>query len=880
MDLSKYNFECQKAFHHGLQLAKSYGHQSLEVEHVAFALLRDNPALISNQSTDQFLTALQTHLRRQSRVFGTERVGFGVRLDAALDDVEAALASQLVDEWSLWTALVKQSTTLKTAIEKFSVQSARPSNSDSITAQAPAEKTKDRVVGPANSAHRSSETKNEETKPKKVEDVLTRYTVDLSAKAERGELDPVIGRDAEVRRVLEILGRKKKNNPILVGEPGVGKSAVVEALAIRIAASQVPETMKGKRILSLDLGALLAGAKYRGEFEDRMKNLLKAMENHKGQIILFIDEIHMIVGAGNSEGGADAANLLKPALARGEVHCVGATTLDEFRKHIEKDPALERRFQPVTVDEPGRDATVAILRGIKSKYEVHHGVQVDDDAVIAATDLSIRYLTSRTLPDKAIDLLDEACSRLKLEIASMPTALDSLRASIESLEIERKAITPGVKAQAAITSIDVKLSKARVEFDEMNAIWRNHHDVLDRHTASEARRQELLKLFEQSKTNGEYDFAAKIQYSEIPKVESDLKASQEELDRLQKQHHFLRQIVGRREVAEVVCVWTGVPVNKMLESDSDRLMAMEERISRRVFGQDEAVRSVSRAVRRSRAGVSEPGRPLGVFLFMGPTGVGKTETAKALAEELFDDDSKIVRIDMSEFMQEHNVSRLVGAPPGYVGHGEGGELTEAVRRKPYSVVLFDEVEKAHPRVLDIMLQMFDAGRLTDANGRLVDFTNTLIILTSNIKVDVGPAFDADGREYATRQALSEVLRPEFINRIDEVVEFRSLGTLHYARLVDKQLAGLNSRLEDRSLRLYIGQQLRHRLIETARDGRFGGRALKRAFQTLVVDAVSEKIIKESEALSGAWLINCDEFGRIFWSEGAGEIPLLPAARGI
>ncbi len=888
MDLSKYNFECQKAFHQGHQLAKSYGHQSLEVEHVAFALLRDHLSLIGALPSDHFLTALQTHLRRQSRVFGTERVGFGLRLDATLDDVEAACGEQLVDEASLWAALIKQSTTLKTVFQKLEIDIPRtssapkpqqPSRSGSVI-KGPGATGGSKDIKKPDGKSESKEAKADDQKPRKVEDILTKFTEDLSAKAERGELDPVIGRDSEVRRILEILGRKKKNNPILIGEPGVGKSAVVEGLALRMVAGQVPETMKGKRILSLDLGGLLAGAKFRGEFEDRLKNLLKALEGHKGQIILFIDEIHMIVGAGNAEGGADAANLLKPALARGEIHCIGATTLDEFRKHIEKDPALERRFQPIMVDEPARDATIAILRGIKANYEVHHGVQVDDDAVVAAVDLSIRYLTARTLPDKAIDLLDEACSRLKLEIASMPAALDSLRGSIESLEIERKAITPGTKSQAAITTIDVKLKKARVEFDEMNAIWRRHHDILDRHTASEGRRQELLKLFEQSKANGEYDFAAKIQYSEIPKIESDMKATQAELDAMQKSHHYLRQIVARREVAEVVSVWTGVPVNKMLESDSARLMAMEDRISKRVFGQDEAVRSVSRAVRRSRAGVSEPGRPLGVFLFMGPTGVGKTETAKALAEELFDDDAKMVRVDMSEYMQEHNVSRLIGAPPGYVGHGEGGELTEAVRRKPYSVVLFDEVEKAHPRVLDILLQVFDAGRLTDGHGRLVDFTNTLIILTSNLRVDVAPAFDAEGRDYATRQALSEVLRPEFVNRIDEVVVFRSLGVPHYVRLVDKQLQGLNGRLEDRAVRVYVGDQLRERLIETARDGRFGGRALKRAFQTMVVDAVSEKIIQEADKFSGAWQINCDEFGRIFWVQGAGEVPLLPAAKGL
>jgi ATP-dependent Clp protease ATP-binding subunit ClpB len=882
MDLSRYNFQCQKAFHQGLQLARSYGHQSLEVEHVAFALLRDEPSLVGHHA-EYFLTAMQTHLRRQSRVFGTERVGFGLRLDAALDEVERQFDGRLVDQHGLWSALSKQSTTIKLAVEKISAESVANSHEKPVDF-----KIKPIDAKQVNSKNGEAKTANpkENQKPaekpeaKKVDDVLVKFTVDLSAKAERGELDPVIGRDGEVRRVLEILGRKKKNNPILVGEPGVGKSAVVEALALRIAAGQVPETVKGKRILSLDLGSLLAGAKFRGEFEDRLKNLLRAMENHKGQIILFIDELHMIVGAGNPEGGADAANLLKPALARGEIHCIGATTFDEYRKHIEKDAALERRFQPVTVDEPGRNATVAILRGVKSNYEVHHGVQVDDDAVVAAVDLSIRYLPARTLPDKAIDLLDEACSRLKLEIASMPSELDSLRGQIESLEIERKAINPGGKSKAIIAGIDLKLGKARDEFDQMNSIWRQHRALLDRSTAIESKRQELAKLFEQSKANGDYDFAAKVQYSELPRFEAELKQIQKELEGLQKQHHFLRQIVGRREVAEVISVWSGVPVSKMLESDAARLMSMEARISSRVFGQEQAVRSVSRAVRRARAGVNEPGRPLGVFMFIGPTGVGKTETARALAAELFEDDSKIIRIDMSEYMQEHKVSRLIGAPPGYVGHGEGGELTEAVRRKPYSVILFDEIEKAHPRVLDVLLQTFDAGRMTDGHGRVVDFSNTLIVLTSNLKPEVDKFKDAEGQETALRHALAEILRPEFVNRLDEVVEFRSLGVEHYSRLVDKQLAGLNSRLEDRAVRIYVGRRLRDRLVDVARDGRFGGRALKRAFESLVVDAVSEKIIQEPDKFTGAWSLDCDDFGRISWRPGSGETPLLPAAKGL
>lgn len=891
MDVSKYDFQAQKAFHQGLRLAKSLGHESLEVEHVAYSILRDHETFFAAELRDVLLSRIQQHFQRQPKVFGIAKIGFGLRLDAALDDAENAAGNQNIDVKMLWPALVKQSTVLRSHLGNGAVADApkdRSTNSGNVhfnqsfdeVAKKPAASEKSADPKNTNTEKNTQDAKNAAPKDKgvKVDDALSKYTIDVTAQAERGELDPVIGRDHEVRRLLEIVGRKKKNNPVLVGEPGVGKSAVVEALALRLIGNQVPETMKGKRILSLDLGGLLAGAKYRGEFEERLKNLLKSLEKLKGQVILFIDEIHMIVGAGNPEGGADAANLLKPALARGEIHCIGATTLDEFQKHIEKDPALERRFQSVLVEEPGRDSSIAILRGIKARYEVHHGVQVDDEALVAAVDLSIRYLPARKLPDKAIDLLDEACSRLKLEIASMPAALDELRAAIEGFEIERKAITPGPRSQASLSVIDVKLKKASDEYAAMNQIWRTHQDLLDRLTASESKRQELSNLFESSKSRGDYDFAARLQYFELPKLEDDLKVIREELASLQKQHHFLSQIVRRREIAEVVSVWTGIPVDKMLSTDAKRLMSMEERISSRVFGQANAIRAVARAVRRARAGVNEPGRPLGVFLFLGPTGVGKTETAKALAEELFDDESKMIRIDMSEYMQEHSVSRMVGAPPGYIGHGEGGELTDAVRRRPYSVVLFDEVEKAHPRVLDILLQTFDDGRLTDAKGRLVDFSNTLIIMTSNLKVEVGPTFDAMDRERGVRNGLAELLRPEFVNRIDEIAEFSSLGLTHLERLIDKQLLSLNGRLEERNIRIDLGPQLRKALIDSAKDGKFGGRALKRTFQVLVTDAVSERLIENSEHASGVWLLECDELGRPSWRPGIGSLPLLPAAQ--
>ncbi|MCX6116039.1 MAG: AAA family ATPase [Proteobacteria bacterium] len=894
MDVSKYDFLSQKAFHQGLRLAKSLGHESLEIEHVALSILRDHDDIVSSDLRQTLILSLHQSLQKQPKIFGVSKIGFGLRLDAALDEAETIHKNDPIGVAKLWPCLVKQSTILRTHSgfrdlkgnsspikqkgEAPNLFNQEFTASDSLRANIDNGKDKSKSKE-GTKANIETESSNENAKGVKVDSALSKYTIDITAQAERGELDPVIGRDHEVRRLLEIIGRKKKNNPVLIGEPGVGKSAVIEALALRLCSGQVPETMKGKRILSLDLGSMLAGAKYRGEFEERLKSLLKALEKLQGNVVLFIDEIHMIVGAGNQEGGADVANLLKPALARGEIHCVGATTLDEYQRHIEKDPALERRFQPILVEEPGRESSIAILRGIKSRYEVHHGVQVDDDALIAAVDFSMRYLPARKLPDKAVDLLDEACSRLKLEIASMPAALDELRATIEGFEIERKAITPGPRSLSILTAIDFKLEKARSEFQKMNSVWRAHQIQMERLSQLESKKQELNNLFESSKSRADYDFAARLQYFELPKMEEEISAAKKELQAMQSEHHYLRQIVSKREVGEVVSVWTGIPVEKMLASDNKRLLAMEERLELRVFGQSAAIKSVSKAVRRARAGINEQGKPIGVFLFLGPTGVGKTETAKALAEELFEDERKMIRIDMSEYMQEHSVSRMVGSPPGYVGHGEGGELTEAVRRKPYSVVLFDEIEKAHPRVLDILLQTFDDGRLTDANGKLVDFSNTLIVMTSNLKIEAVQAFSAEERERNTRIALSEILRPEFVNRIDEIIEFSKLGVTHLERLIGKELSQLNKRIEDRGVRLFLGETLKSKLIDSAKDGNFGGRALKRAFKVLVIDALTEKIMYEDDLTPSAWVLDCDDLGRPKWAIGPLNVPLLPKAGG-
>ncbi len=674
---------------------------------------------------------------------------------------------------------------------------------------------------------------------------LEKYCQDLTAYARKGKLDPVIGRDEEIRRAMQVLSRRTKNNPVLIGEPGVGKTAIVEGIAQRIVDGDVPESLKEKRMLALDMGALVAGAKFRGEFEERLKAVLKEITSKDGEIILFIDELHTIVGAGAAQGAQDAANMLKPALARGELRCIGATTLDEYRKHVEKDKALERRFQQVYIGEPTVEDTIAILRGIKEKYEVHHGIRIQDAALSAAAMLSHRYVTERFLPDKAIDLVDEAASRLKMEIESLPSEIDDLERQLTRLQIEQQAMKME-KTRAAkerLETLGREIGDLSERTSAMRAAWQQQRDLVLALKAAKTEIDELRTEAEQAQRRGELQRAAEISYGRIPELTRKLEETRQALDASRETGSFLREEVTDEDIAEVVSRWTGVPTAKMIEGESERLLKMEDRIRARVVGQEEAVSSVARAIRMSRAGLREPGRPIGSFLFLGPTGVGKTELARTLAEFLFDDESNMVRIDMSEYMEKHAVSRLVGAPPGYVGYDEGGQLTEAVRRRPYSVVLLDEVEKAHPDVFNILLQVLEDGRLTDGQGRTVDFSNTILIMTSN----VGSTYilEEDDRETVDRlvtEALSRTFRPEFLNRIDSSLIFNRLDRAAIRGIVDIQLGRVARLLAAKSLALDVTDAAKNRLAELGYDPGFGARPLKRVLQRHLLEPLSERII--------------------------------------
>ena len=692
--------------------------------------------------------------------------------------------------------------------------------------------------------------------PEETYDVLNKYGQDLVERARAGKLDPVIGRDNEIRNVIRILSRKTKNNPVLIGEPGVGKTAIAEGLALRIVRGDVPDNLKDRKIFSLDLGALIAGAKYRGEFEERLKAVLNEVKKSEGGIILFIDELHTIVGAGKSDGAMDAGNLLKPMLARGELHCIGATTLNEYRQYIEKDAALERRFQPVLVDEPTVEDTISILRGLKERYEVFHGVKIQDQALIAAATLSNRYITDRFLPDKAIDLVDEACAMIRTEMDSMPTELDEIRRKIMQHEIEEAALKKedDKLSQAHLKDVQQELSQMRDQFNEMKAKWENEKDAISKVQKLREELEQVNAQIERAERDYDLNKAAELKYGRLPQLKKQLE-EEETIAEKQKENKnsLLRDKVTEEEIARIVGRWTGIPVTKLMEGEREKLLHMDEVLHKRVIGQDEAVEKVSEAILRSRAGIQDPNRPLGSFLFLGPTGVGKTELAKALAEALFDDENNIVRIDMSEYMEKFSVSRLIGAPPGYVGYEEGGQLTEAVRRKPYSVVLLDEVEKAHPDVFNILLQVLDDGRITDSQGRTVDFKNTIIILTSNLGSPIIlDGMDANGNisEDARKEVdalLKQQFRPEFLNRLDEIVFYKPLNQKEIFSIVDLLLKKLRKRLEDKQLELHVTQAAKEYIVAQGYDVNYGARPLKRLIQSKIETLVAKKIIADDPA---------------------------------
>lgn len=836
MRFDKFTLKVQEALQDAQGLAGQFGHQALDLEHLLVSFLKQPEGIVSailkklGADPRQIEGEVRGALEKLPKVQGVSGQSYMTpRLNRVLD---AALteAARLTDEYvSAEHILVAMADEKEGALPK--ILSAHGITKDAIFKVLVEIRGNQRITDP---------------NPEEKYQALKRYARDFNELARNGSFDPVIGRDEEIRRVMQVLSRRTKNNPVLIGEPGVGKTAIVEGLAQRIVNGDVPENLKDKRVIGLDIGALIAGAKYRGEFEDRLKAVLKEVTSAQGEIVLFIDEIHTVVGAGAAEGSVDASNMLKPALARGELRCVGATTLNEYRKHIEKDPALERRFQPILVREPSVEDTIAILRGLKERYEVHHGVRIKDAAIIAAATLSSRYISDRFLPDKAVDLIDEAASRLRIELDSLPSEIDVLERRVIQLEIERQSL----KNETDRTSverrqkIEQELAEIRENMDRMKLQWTGEKETIKKIQGIKGRIEALKTEEQNAQRSGDLARAAEIRYGKLVELNRELEAENQRLSEAQKDERMLKEEVDSEDVAEVVANWTGIPVSRMLESDVQKLIRMEERLRQRVIGQEEGIAAVSSALRRARSGLQDPNRPIGSFIFLGPTGVGKTELAKALAEFMFDNEQAMIRIDMSEFMEKHSVARLIGAPPGYVGYDEGGFLTEAVRRRPYAVLLFDEIEKAHPDVFNILLQILDDGRLTDGHGRTVDFKNTIAIMTSNVGSQwiQDPGLAEEDRRERTLEALRQTFKPEFLNRIDDTIIFRALTMEDIERIIEIQLGLIRKRLEERKLSLELTENAKQYIARAGYSPVYGARPLKRVLQKQILDPLALNLL--------------------------------------
>ncbi len=842
--MDRLTIKSQEALQAAQEVARGYSHQEVDGEHLLLAMLGQQESLIPDLleklgvPPGQLRPDLERELGRRHKVQGVSSTdlflsaGLKKALDAAVAEAGKLKDEYISTEHLLLGLLDEGGASLKKLFQAHGLKR------DAVLRALAELRGNQRVTDP---------------NPEDKFQALEKYGRDLTALARQGKIDPVVGRDEEIRRVMQVLTRRTKNNPVLIGEPGVGKTAIAEGLARRIVSGDVPETLKNKRLVAMDLSAMIAGAKYRGEFEDRLKAFLKEIASSQGKIILFIDELHTLVGAGAAEGATDAANIMKPQLARGELRAIGATTLDEYRKHIEKDPALERRFQPVLVAEPSVEATIAILRGLKERYEVHHGVRIQDGALVAAATLSHRYITERFLPDKAIDLVDEAASRLRMELDSLPTEIDQLERQILQLEIEQNALRKE-KDEASLQRLkrlEKDLANLKEKSSQLKAQWQNEKAAINAVSILNSQLEQAKLELEQAQRHGDLNQAAQIQYGRLPDLQKKLAGAEKALREKPPGQRLLHQEVAEEDIAQVVASWTGIPVSRMLESEREKLVKMEERLAQRVVGQTEALTAVANAVRRSRSGLQDPNRPIGSFIFLGPTGVGKTETARALAEFLFDDANAMVRIDMSEYMEKHTVARLLGAPPGYVGYEEGGQLSEAVRRRPYSVVLFDEIEKAHHDVFNVLLQVLDDGRLTDGQGRTVDFKNTIIIMTSNIGSPIIQEFysaaklPAGGHAQMERLVRSELrahFRPEFLNRVDDIILFHSLDEKQLAQIVNIQLRDLDKRLSRQQLSLEVERAARQWLAKEGYDPQFGARPLKRTLQDRLLDPLATRLL--------------------------------------